>query len=110
MHTNRSRPLFAYGVLASGPLLFGAEGQGCSPSGPPGTDGGDAAHVACVSPAGGPCGGNTTQPCACSPGLTCIPVDGGAPLGDLGGTCRSIVADTGAPGDAAADATDGTVN
>ena len=91
MHTSRSRPLFAFGVLASGPLLFGAEAQGCSPTGPPGADSGGEAHVACVSPAGGPCGGNAIQPCACSPRLTCIPVDGGAPLGDLGGTYTATI-------------------
>jgi hypothetical protein len=110
MHTKAARPWFAFGVLASGPFLFGGEGQGCSPSGPPGADGGDAARIACVSPAGGPCGGNTVQPCTCSSGLTCTPVDGGPPLGDVGGTCQTFAADAGAPGDAEADASDGPVN
>ena len=43
---------------------------------------------ACVSPQGGPCGGNTAHPCTCAAGLTCTPGDSGLPFGDVGGTCQ----------------------
>jgi hypothetical protein len=43
---------------------------------------------ACVSPKGGPCGGNTATPCTCATGLTCTPGDSGLPFGDVGGTCQ----------------------
>jgi|HubBroStandDraft_6_1064221.scaffolds.fasta_scaffold499094_2 hypothetical protein len=43
---------------------------------------------ACVSQRGGRCGGNTAHPCTCSSGLTCTPGEGGAPFGDVGGTCE----------------------
>jgi len=48
------------------------------------TDGGGG----CVSPRGGPCGGNTAHPCTCAPNLVCTPGDSGAPSGDVGGTCE----------------------
>ncbi len=42
----------------------------------------------CVSQKGGHCGGNIANPCTCAVGLTCTPGDGGAPFGDVGGTCQ----------------------
>jgi hypothetical protein len=54
----------------------------------PCTDGGSSdSGGGCVSPQGGPCGGNTTRPCTCAPNLVCTPHDGGPPFGDVGGTC-----------------------
>lgn len=52
------------------------------------SDGGASDGGACVSQQGGPCGGNRANPCTCATGLTCTPGDGGAPFGDVGGTCR----------------------
>ena len=97
MHSESLRPLFVLGAFATVPFLFGANGKGCQPPPvsadagmPPPEDGGqgpgddasapdasapDASAIAdagaCVSLAGGPCGGFTQAPCSCAPGLVC---------------------------------------
>jgi hypothetical protein len=52
------------------------------------SEGGGADGGSCVSQQGGHCGGNTTRPCTCAPGLACTPGDSGLPFGDVGGTCE----------------------
>jgi hypothetical protein len=42
----------------------------------------------CTSAQGGPCGGNTSNPCTCESGLVCTPGTSGPPAGDVGGTCQ----------------------
>jgi hypothetical protein len=89
----RLSAVFAFGALTTAPFLFGV--SGCSSGTTPGpssvADGavdGPAETGACTSTQGGPCGGNTANPCACVAGLVCTAGDSGLPVGDVGGTCE----------------------
>ncbi len=72
----------------------GADGEVRGPAGATGRGGGTiggsgGAVSSCLSrQEGEPCGGNVAHPCQCGSGLTCQPLDGGPPFGDVGGPCR----------------------
>jgi hypothetical protein len=85
--------LLAFAALTTAPFALGA--QGCSSGTTAGPTfvadaavDGSAETGACVSTQGGPCGGNTANPCACVAGLVCTAGDSGLPVGDVGGTCE----------------------